>query len=1105
MHVDSLLPASENEKSTEVRLGLVMYGGVSLAIYIYGVAFEFSRAVRGQGIYRLIKALTDSDVVVDILSGTSAGGINGILLAFALCNDRDLAQAGDLWRTHGGIGGLLRKPWNDPAGYQSVLDSEGYYEPRLRDAFRQIYEARYEPDPLDDPSKITELDLFVTGTDVDGAVHTQFDDAGHPIDVKEHRAVFLLKHRPGRKEQLNPASASDLKPEITFDALAKLARITSCFPAAFAPVYVGNAGQDEESADAKLQLWGALGRGAHFLDGGVLDNKPFSHTIKAIFSRAATRQVERKLFYVEPDPERFAEAAKAAQAAIGDSVAPAGPNPLRAVVASLIGIPGYESIGEDLRLIAERNSKLKQYDRIVRDLFGPDTEPSAPSPETKKLYDRSRMVAFSERIVQGIFRTRGRNDCVAPEDRERASELVRQFDDLDVDPNFVFGQLDVYVRLRRLYRLVYLIYTLLYENHGTADADRVRRYKALWPVLNRQIELFEILRSAMEQLVDDAEIPWKDPSLDVWKMVDAALRSLLAAVPLPSGFEAWSTDEWGEKWLTPAHLEKVREELARQVKTLGKRFAALGPAPETVLPRIDSAEARLLHCFLDDVAPVAGAKVDPILRAYERFEDLDMHLFPLEMVGGLNEKDIIETIRISPLDANRGFSNRKLEEKVSGDAVHHFGGFFKRSWRSNDILWGQLDGLCQLAETLLDPKRLKKIIDSDSWRRRVRKRFFDSTGKACDALDLERLFPSASRDTREALDRWLSDLLGEDKARRAEALEKLPGHVELLIEVGQLEVLRKEVPRVVEDAVAEQQEWNRYQVETPNGHGRRTGDSKPLAAATVQPPPGVADDFSTPWVFKAGRGQVDRLLGGLAAAETARSAMDRLTGSPESTGRPIDSPLGYYFRNHYNVGSENLQRDIPTVALLDTLSTTLLVLRNCVLQIFGDAAVRVRRNPLYIFGFNLPLLAFHAVVRLWRNASWAVLAVCGGAGLASAIALTIACFWNDTLIWSEGGGPQVKAILWLMVLPAFVLFAELIALAEYARGRGWWWRLGIDLTALALVIGLVGFLIERNEWLAEYAQYEGLRIAAITVFVGVPAALLVLRIAAVLGRKMVRR
>jgi hypothetical protein len=72
------------EFSREHRLGLVVYGGIALAIYMNGICQEFYNAVRGRGIYKLIKALTDADIVVDIISGTSAGGINGVLLSYAL-------------------------------------------------------------------------------------------------------------------------------------------------------------------------------------------------------------------------------------------------------------------------------------------------------------------------------------------------------------------------------------------------------------------------------------------------------------------------------------------------------------------------------------------------------------------------------------------------------------------------------------------------------------------------------------------------------------------------------------------------------------------------------------------------------------------------------------------------------------------------------------------------------------------------------------------------------------------------------------------------------------------------------------------------------------
>ena len=103
-------------RSREIRLGIVMYGGVSLAIYIYGVAHEFFRAVRGQGIYKLIKELTDSDIVVDVISGTSAGGINGILLAYALCNELHFGSISSLWRIHGDIRQLLRSPYGAQSG-----------------------------------------------------------------------------------------------------------------------------------------------------------------------------------------------------------------------------------------------------------------------------------------------------------------------------------------------------------------------------------------------------------------------------------------------------------------------------------------------------------------------------------------------------------------------------------------------------------------------------------------------------------------------------------------------------------------------------------------------------------------------------------------------------------------------------------------------------------------------------------------------------------------------------------------------------------------------------------------------------------------------------
>ena len=51
------------------------------------------------------------------------------------------------------------------------------------------------------------------------------------------------------------------------------------------------------------------------------------------------------------------------------------------------------------------------------------------------------------------------------------------------------------------------------------------------------------------------------------------------------------------------------------------------------------------------------------------------------------------------------------ESKLTGLEFHHFGAFYKRSWRANDWMWGRLDGAGWLVQALLDPKRVKAIVD----------------------------------------------------------------------------------------------------------------------------------------------------------------------------------------------------------------------------------------------------------------------------------------------------------------------------------------------------------------------------------------------------------
>src|SRR6476659_5077163 len=69
----------------ETRIALSFFGGVSLAVYESGTAVEFFRLVSGDGIYRKLHEQI-GPVKVDIISGTSAGGLSAAFLATGLIN-----------------------------------------------------------------------------------------------------------------------------------------------------------------------------------------------------------------------------------------------------------------------------------------------------------------------------------------------------------------------------------------------------------------------------------------------------------------------------------------------------------------------------------------------------------------------------------------------------------------------------------------------------------------------------------------------------------------------------------------------------------------------------------------------------------------------------------------------------------------------------------------------------------------------------------------------------------------------------------------------------------------------------------------------------------
>ena len=153
--------AANGSETLEVRLALVCYGGVSLAIYMSGITREIQELVTGSARFassgrgrppgtaavyaRLIEALeTDAaahgdphriQVGVDIVAGTSAGGINGICLARALDGDYSQEAIRDFWIDGGRTSGRSSTPKVGAAPGQGAGGVER--SPRDRAATRQ--------------------------------------------------------------------------------------------------------------------------------------------------------------------------------------------------------------------------------------------------------------------------------------------------------------------------------------------------------------------------------------------------------------------------------------------------------------------------------------------------------------------------------------------------------------------------------------------------------------------------------------------------------------------------------------------------------------------------------------------------------------------------------------------------------------------------------------------------------------------------------------------------------------------------------------------------------------------------------------------------------
>jgi patatin-related protein len=517
----------------EIRYALVLYGGVSLAIYINGVVQEFFRLVRAtapewplatdvgrhrawfplqaggragvpplrnsERVYRRLgqmlpvgaKAVTDSPIrtrfVVDILSGTSAGGINAIYLAKALANQQSIDALRDLWVKEGDIAVLL----NDKRSYKDLSPGLQPQSPprsllngyrlfvRALEALRGMEGTEQLPETDVSPSYAEQVDLAVTATDLKG-LRMPIKLYDGVVQEKRHKNVFRFAYST---KEATGTERNDFGPENNA-MLAFAARCTSSFPFAFEPMVLDDLADVLPSAQYSHegQPWRQFFRdyvrmGAEdyrsyaFADGGYLDNKPFTHATDQLGRRRADVPVERKLIYIEPDPS--GDLAPDTPAAAAED----RPDVFENVAAAVTKLPRTETIREDVDAVVRRSRTVAR----LRAVTGKVIDAAATSvvmggAEVSTLPAESESLAYTELRRQNVLDDLA--DVVArvvgipdESDGQHALRLVASaWADLRaIENDELFALYDLGFKLRRLTFVQHRINDLIAEVGGPTE------------------------------------------------------------------------------------------------------------------------------------------------------------------------------------------------------------------------------------------------------------------------------------------------------------------------------------------------------------------------------------------------------------------------------------------------------------------------------------------------------------------------------------------------------------------------------------------------------------------------------------------------------------
>lgn len=720
----------------ELRLALVCYGGSSLAIYMHGMTKELHRLVRAsslldapaggaesqsvsEGVYRrLLTEMAERDdegvrtrVVVDVVAGTSAGGINGVCLAKALAHDLSLDGFRDLWFRRGDIDGLLAAPSFLPrklkigwvamralkqAPFRGDLMAQWIY-----DAFDTM-ETRGTGPAL--PTLMPDrhlLELFVTVTDFYGYERQVPYADPNPIHDMRHRHV--LGFRYGGEEGRDDFGA-DSNGALTFAA-----RATSCIPGVFPPVsfeqltaWLGDSrpvdlSELERRFFRNYQLAKFPPEWTWFVDGGVLDNKPFGPAIQAIRQRPADVEVDRRLLYLEPDPGGAVAASEQS-----------APGTLAAAIGGLSGLPRAEPILDDLVEIAALNQRVRRINDIVetswdtvgarvREIVGPfeavPTDPASPELAAikKRLDEEARKSAGFSYATYVRLKISGVID--------RYAQTACAVCDLPSDSNHAL--------LTRSALRSWAEQQKLFEPH-VEPTPRQLQFLIDFD-LGYATRRLRFVKDGVSNLYGSVGQPGNPPRAEI----DAVKGRLWTAIGTLHDAEAGRgfADPLRTDFDTCFPVDAMRTfletrgfDITGYVKEYVKNLDALERAlAEFLKARLSGFTAGLYTELLQMTQGWDDRIRSDLLIRFLGFPFWDILLYPIQALSDVGENDSVEIVRMSPRDTHRipvpSLPGQK--KKLVGAESHHFGAFLSRKGREQDYLWGRLDGAERLIGILL--------------------------------------------------------------------------------------------------------------------------------------------------------------------------------------------------------------------------------------------------------------------------------------------------------------------------------------------------------------------------------------------------------------------